>query len=149
MTCIWNKAKPCEKNNMPNVEGKGWKTATVNLRDSGCDYKGSVDLKLSCIRSNTSTPDLLWPNNKTLTHDLQWTVIGNGAAACFSGTPYTGTLRYISIFGFYGSRVGGRCARADPTSILQILGVLPADGGHELSPETVEQLQKAHNKGEL
>jgi hypothetical protein len=153
MGCIWQKAQPCS-----NEDGKSWKRVSVDLRrDRGCDYKGSVSLSVSCARSGTSKPDLLWPGNRTLSHDLQWTVIGNGAVACFSGTPTTGTLRYINLLGFYGSRESGKCGRTDPTAILQILGVLPPDNGHVLTPEEVLHAQtlidkeKQHfsNKAEL
>jgi hypothetical protein len=146
MTCIWDKANPCE-----NDDPKSWKRVSINLRDKGCDYKGSLDLRVSCGRSNTSTPDLLWPTNKTLSHNLQWTLIGNGAATCISGTPTTGTLRYIGMFGFYGNRQGGKCARADPETILQLLGVLPAGKGVELSPDEVKYFEKMDEskKGEL
>jgi hypothetical protein len=150
MTCIWKKAQPCS-----SEDPKSWKKVSVNLRDKGCDYKGSLDLRVSCYRSETPTGDLLEPTNKTLSHDLQWTVIGNGAAACFSGKPSTGTLRYIGLFGFYGAREGGKCARADPAAILTILGVLPAAKGHELTPEEMQHIENAgvkkaaEKKGEL
>jgi hypothetical protein len=141
LTCIWKKAEPCS-----NTDGKTWKRANVNLRDSDCGYKGSVDMTVMCAQSKTSTPDLLWPYNKTLSHDLQWTVIANGAAACFAGTPTTGTLRYVNMFGFYRTGQGEKCTHADPTAVLQILGVLPPDKGHELTEDELRWIQNAGTK---